>query len=54
MHSSRKRRDKNLGYGHNIRKKGFGPGETQAALGNFISPRVYVAPWVAPGISRCL
>jgi len=37
-----------------IRKKGFGPRETQAALGNFVSPRVDLAPWVSPGISRCL
>ena len=37
-----------------IRKKGFGLGETQAALGNFFSPRVYLAPWASSGISGCL
>jgi hypothetical protein len=38
-----------------IRKKGFGPGETQVALGNFVSLRVYFAPWVAPGVFvKCL
>ena len=39
--------------GH-IRKKGFGLGETQAALGNFVSPRVYLAPCASSGISGCL
>ena len=41
-------------HSYNIRKKGFGPRETQAALGNFVSPREDLAPWVSPGISRCL
>ena len=40
--------------GEIIRKKRFGPRETQAALSNFSSPKEYLAPWVAPGISRCL
>ena len=30
-----------------IRKKGFGPGETQVALGNFYSPKEYLALWAA-------
>ena len=37
-----------------IRKKGFGLGETQAALGNFVSPRLYLAPCASSGISGCL
>ena len=40
--------------GPHIRKKGFGLGETQAALGNFVSPRVYLAPCASSGVSGCL
>ena len=32
-----------------IRKKGFGPGETQVALGNFYSPKEYLALWATLG-----
>ena len=41
----------------NIRKNGFGPGETQVALGNFYSPKEYLALWAAQvslGVSGCL
>ena len=40
-----------------IRKKGCGPGETQVALGNFYSPKEYLALWAALGVlgvSGCL
>ena len=40
-----------------IRKKGFGSGETQVALGNFYSPKEYLALWAAQvslGVSGCL
>ena len=40
-----------------IRKKGFGPGETQVALGNFYSPKEYLALWatqVSLGVFGCL
>ena len=40
-----------------IREKGFGPGETQVALGNFYSPKEYLALWAAQvslGVSGCL
>ena len=44
-------------YHEAIRKKGFGPGETQVALGNFYSPKEYLALWAAQvslGVSGCL
>ena len=38
----------------NIRKKGFGPRETQVALGNFYSIKEYLVLWVAPDVFGCL
>ena len=37
-----------------IRKKGFGPRETQVALDNFYSLKEYLVLWVAPDVFGCL
>ena len=37
-----------------IREKGFGPRETQVALGNFYFLKEYLALWVAPDVFGCL
>jgi hypothetical protein len=40
---------KTTGHGY-IRKRGFGPGETQVALGNLYSPKELLMPWAASDV----
>ena len=39
---------------NSIRKKRFGPRETQVALGNVYSLKEYLVLWVAPDVFGCL